>query len=106
MAGGRRDFLARRNRSPPQTHPARFDDMNKRFQIGLLVCGALAASGLGTTASAQEAAGPYRYTAGKDIYEHICQGCHMPDAKGAVGAGAYPALAANPRLETGMYPVM
>jgi mono/diheme cytochrome c family protein len=79
--------------------------MKRSFQVGLLVCGALAASGLGTTASAQQR-GPYRYTTGKDIYEHICQGCHMPDAKGAVGAAAYPALAGNPRLETGLYPVM
>ena len=32
------------------------------------------------------------------IYEYICQGCHMPDAKGAVGAGKYPALAGDPAL--------
>lgn len=37
-------------------------------------------------------------TDGKQIYEHICQGCHMPDAKGAVGAGKYPALAGDPAL--------
>jgi mono/diheme cytochrome c family protein len=37
-------------------------------------------------------------TSGKQIYEHICQGCHMPDAKGAVGAGNYPALAGDPAL--------
>jgi mono/diheme cytochrome c family protein len=37
-------------------------------------------------------------TSGKQIYEHICQGCHMPDAKGAVGAGKYPALAGDPAL--------
>ena len=29
----------------------------------------------------------------------------MPDAKGAVGAGAYPALAKNENLETAGYPV-
>lgn len=78
--------------------------MRRSTKVGLLVCGALVASGLGT-ANAQERR-PYPYTDGKDIYEHICAGCHMPDAKGAVGAGAYPALAANPRLETGLYPVM
>ena len=32
---------------------------------------------------------------GEQIYEHICQGCHMPGGQGAVGAGAYPKLAAN-----------
>jgi mono/diheme cytochrome c family protein len=35
---------------------------------------------------------------GKQIYERICQGCHMPDARGSVGAGHYPALAKNPAL--------
>ena len=42
---------------------------------------------------------------GEDLYKAICQGCHMPDAKGAVGAGAYPALAKNAHLETAAYPV-
>lgn len=35
---------------------------------------------------------------GRQIYEHICQGCHMPDAQGAVGAGRFPALAKDPAL--------
>lgn len=30
---------------------------------------------------------------GAEIYVHICQGCHMPDAQGATGAGHYPSLA-------------
>jgi mono/diheme cytochrome c family protein len=32
---------------------------------------------------------------GEQIYAHICQGCHMPEGQGAVGAGAYPKLAAD-----------
>jgi mono/diheme cytochrome c family protein len=40
---------------------------------------------------------------GKTIFEHICQGCHMPDAKGAIGAGNYPALAGDPRLVSAPY---
>jgi mono/diheme cytochrome c family protein len=32
---------------------------------------------------------------GEQIYDHICQGCHMPGGQGAAGAGAYPKLAAN-----------
>ena len=40
---------------------------------------------------------------GKAVFEHICQGCHMPDAKGATGAGTYPALAGNPRLVSAPY---
>jgi mono/diheme cytochrome c family protein len=79
--------------------------VKRSFQFGLLVPGIFAAGSLGTTASAQEALA-YPYDSGKDIYEHVCQACHMPDAKGAIGAGAYPALAGNPRLEVGLYPVM
>jgi mono/diheme cytochrome c family protein len=30
----------------------------------------------------------------------------MPDAQGAVGAGAYPALAKDPRLQTPAYPAL
>ena len=35
---------------------------------------------------------------GEQIYQHVCQGCHMPDGRGATGAGAYPALAGNAHL--------
>jgi mono/diheme cytochrome c family protein len=35
---------------------------------------------------------------GEAIYKGVCQGCHMADARGATGAGSYPALAGNPRL--------
>jgi mono/diheme cytochrome c family protein len=36
--------------------------------------------------------------AGADTYGHICQGCHMADARGAIGAGRYPKLAGDPAL--------
>jgi mono/diheme cytochrome c family protein len=35
---------------------------------------------------------------GRQIYERVCQGCHMRDAAGAAGAGHYPALSKNPAL--------
>lgn len=36
---------------------------------------------------------------GKELYEQICQACHMADAKGGAGAGTgVPALAGNPHL--------
>ena len=35
---------------------------------------------------------------GEQIYDHICQGCHMPGGQGAVGAGAYPKLSANKKF--------
>ncbi len=36
---------------------------------------------------------------GAAIFAATCAGCHMPDGRGAQGAGAYPALAGNPRLD-------
>jgi mono/diheme cytochrome c family protein len=42
---------------------------------------------------------------GEALYADICQGCHMPEGAGAVGAGAYPALARNPKLATAGYPL-
>jgi mono/diheme cytochrome c family protein len=47
-----------------------------------------------------------RFTAtdGEELYRSICQGCHMPDAKGAKGAGMFPALAGNPKLRSPVYP--
>jgi mono/diheme cytochrome c family protein len=41
---------------------------------------------------------PVSLADGREIYEHICQGCHMPEAQGAVGAGNYPALAKDRNL--------
>ena len=40
---------------------------------------------------------------GETLYRHICQECHMPDARGAKGAGAYPALAGDPRLASARF---
>ncbi len=42
---------------------------------------------------------------GAELYANVCQGCHMPDGKGAIGAGAYPSLAEDRNLESGGYPV-
>ncbi len=42
---------------------------------------------------------------GEALYANVCQACHMPDGKGATGAGTYPSLADNNNLEAGGYPV-
>jgi mono/diheme cytochrome c family protein len=52
------------------------------------------------------APGPFIHRDGATLYRAICQGCHMPDARGAQGAGMYPALAANPKLASPSYPVL
>jgi mono/diheme cytochrome c family protein len=50
---------------------------------------------------------PTRFMAptGEGLYVDVCQGCHMPGGVGAVGAGAYPALAGNPKLASAGYPL-
>jgi mono/diheme cytochrome c family protein len=49
--------------------------------------------------------GVFAMQTGEAIYQQVCQGCHMPDARGAVGAGMYPALAKDENLESAGYPV-
>lgn len=49
-------------------------------------------------------AGKFVHTDGATLYRAICQGCHMPDARGAKGAGEYPALAANAKLAAKQFP--
>jgi cytochrome c5 len=42
---------------------------------------------------------------GEELFANVCRGCHMPDGKGATGAGTYPSLAGNSNLESSGYPV-
>jgi mono/diheme cytochrome c family protein len=69
--------------------------------LGLLFSSAAYAQGAG----AGGGRGGFTEQGGEAIFKNVCQGCHMPDAKGAVGAGMYPALAKNPKLEVSGYPV-
>jgi mono/diheme cytochrome c family protein len=64
------------------------------------------------SAAAENAAKPavstgFRFTetTGDELYVSACQGCHMPTGDGAVGAGSYPALAKDGKLEAKGYPV-
>jgi mono/diheme cytochrome c family protein len=49
----------------------------------------------------------YRFVemSGEELFGNVCQGCHMPDAVGASGAGSYPPLAGNRNLEASGYPI-
>ena len=61
-----------------------------------------------TTTSVQPifSVGPkFQQTTGESIYQSLCQGCHMPQGEGAKGAGTYPALARNKKLEAAGYAV-
>lgn len=68
----------------------------------------LAVSALASPSLAQRRGGasPFPEQSGEEIYKGVCQGCHMPDAMGAKGAGAYPALAGNKRLGAKAYPAL
>jgi mono/diheme cytochrome c family protein len=71
------------------------------------VAAALLTTAVGAGASADDSA--FTSSAGlgsidgAEIYSHICQGCHMPQAQGAVGAGHYPKLAGDPALVSWQY---
>jgi mono/diheme cytochrome c family protein len=69
--------------------------------LGLLLTSGAYAQGAG----AGGGRGGFTEQGGEAIFKNVCQGCHMSDAKGAIGAGMYPALAKNPKLETAGYPV-
>jgi mono/diheme cytochrome c family protein len=56
-------------------------------------------------AGAMNRSAPYNFQGGEAVFKNICQGCHMANAEGAVGAGMYPALAKNAKLEVAGYPV-
>jgi mono/diheme cytochrome c family protein len=56
-------------------------------------------------AGAMNRSTPYNFQGGEAVFKNICQGCHMANAEGAVGAGMYPALAKNAKLEVAGYPV-
>ena len=85
--------------------------MNRKPTFALVagcvaLTGALAASaGAQSTADAASASAEFDGPTGEATFRQVCAACHMPDAKGAVGAGFYPALAGNPKLSSGAYPV-
>jgi mono/diheme cytochrome c family protein len=43
---------------------------------------------------------------GEQVYQQVCQACHMANAKGGSGAATIPALANNPRLGVAAYPII
>lgn len=65
--------------------------------------GGLAALGSGRALAQETFAGSFPFQGGKALYQHICQGCHMPDGQGAVGAGRYPAFAGDHALGSSSY---
>jgi mono/diheme cytochrome c family protein len=63
---------------------------------------ALAQGGDAPGSASTKAAPP---VTGEQVYQQVCQACHMADAKGGTGAGMIPALAKNPKLAEAGYPI-
>lgn len=76
--------------------------------LKLAVCAALMAA-LALPAHADEpgpgGSKPPVARTGAEVYRMYCQACHMADGKGAVGAGAFPALSNNARIGTAAYAI-
>jgi mono/diheme cytochrome c family protein len=73
----------------------------RRFALLVLTAGFAAAAGADDSSFTSTAG--VGNMSGAEIYSHICQGCHMPQGQGAVGAGHYPKLAGNPALVSWQY---
>jgi mono/diheme cytochrome c family protein len=80
-----------------------------RTALALALAASLTARAIPALAQAADArfSNPTRFmsSTGEGVYADLCQGCHMPEGVGAVGAGAYPALARNPNLADPGYPL-
>lgn len=95
-----------------------------RITRSLVLASALAAlvSGFASTAALAQAAAPegtnstanapggrgyfqqkFDQKTGKEIYEGVCQGCHIAGGKGAVAAGTYPAFVNSKNLASAPY---
>jgi mono/diheme cytochrome c family protein len=47
----------------------------------------------------------FTQTDGAELYEAVCQACHMPGGTGATAAAAYPALARDKHLAVKGFPI-
>ena len=78
----------------------------RRLMRSVLLLGLAACPGQALADAAANVAGqPVTSTDGQVIYAQLCQGCHMANARGGVGAARIPALAGNAKLSNGGYPV-
>ncbi len=88
----------------------RFKELSRMTTLTRIAAASLGLSLIAGHALAQGGPGAYPETTGKEIYEAVCQACHMPDGKGSQAAGSallgYPALAGNAKLTAAAYPAM
>jgi mono/diheme cytochrome c family protein len=63
-----------------------------------LLASPVAADDASSKSSAMSHGWEFGEQGGAELFGHVCAACHQPDAKGAVGAAAYPPLAADKKL--------
>jgi mono/diheme cytochrome c family protein len=95
------------------SHPHRFLDADlaipKAFRHALLLYAALASGTVWSSEPLSPETLPlsrgrvFDENGGGALFTNVCAGCHQPDGRGAVGAGAYPALADNKELASADY---
>jgi mono/diheme cytochrome c family protein len=87
---------------------------SRRASLAIAISAALSllsftayAQGTGPSATEPALSQGFRFfeMSGKELFANVCQGCHMSDAKGATGAGTYPSLVADRKLEASGYPL-
>ena len=81
--------------------------MRQTIQRGALAC-ALACGATGEAwadAASQINNSNIDVGSGAQVYQHVCQGCHMQNGKGATGAATIPGFAGNSKLASSGYPV-
>ena len=70
--------------------------------IAFIASGAVSPPALAEDASSKSAAMSRGWTfaeqGGAELFRNVCAACHQPDAKGAIGAAAYPSLASDGKL--------
>jgi len=72
--------------------------------LSLISAAALAQNATNSSPESTLSAGfKFAGKSGEELYASVCQGCHMPDGKGATGAGAYPSIAGNDTLKASEY---
>ncbi len=73
--------------------------------LGLVLAGGVTATAYADSATTA-VGGHIDVANGAAVYQHVCQGCHMANGHGAVGAGAgFPAFAGNQKLASSGYPI-
>jgi mono/diheme cytochrome c family protein len=72
--------------------------------LGFAAAAAMAQKPVLAASAAKLSAGfAFSEAGGEELYANVCQGCHMPDGKGAIGAGAYPSLSGDKALAAAGY---